>query len=108
MTPRQRELLRALCDVDGDDFVRPMDVGGTDGSHHSKTLRQLVAKGYAERRERGGWTRNAWGYRATDKGRAALHGARCGHPLTTRYDRVERPCDREPGHAGPHRAARRA
>jgi hypothetical protein len=35
-----------------DFWVRPMDIGGRDGSDHSAILKRLAAKGYAERRRR--------------------------------------------------------
>lgn len=69
VTGRQREVLESLRDFAYESWVRPMDVGGKDQSHHSKTLAQLVKKGLAERREGGGHTRNVWRYRATKKGR---------------------------------------
>lgn len=50
LTDRQRTLLRWL---DDEAYRTPMDLGGRDGSHHSRTLRQLVSKGYATRRVRG-------------------------------------------------------
>ncbi len=34
-------------------WLRPMDFGGHDGSHHSATAAKLVRKGLAERRARG-------------------------------------------------------
>ena len=33
-----------------DDFVRPMDIGGTDASHHSGDLKALVNAGLVERK----------------------------------------------------------
>jgi hypothetical protein len=47
---------------------RPMDLGGHDGSHHSRTLAKLVKLGLAERRQRGSLTgiRGSWEYRALD------------------------------------------
>jgi hypothetical protein len=58
--------------------VKPLDFGGSNGSHHSLTASKLVRHGMAEHRKRG---RN-WGeaslyyrgskhYRPTDEGRAA-------------------------------------
>lgn len=49
LTERQKEL---LIELEPDEWVTPMWVGGSDGSHHSQTLRQLVKKGLAESRER--------------------------------------------------------
>jgi len=48
LTPRQSEVLRDLSDTE---FLRPMDVGGRDGSHHSATLAGLVKRGLVERRK---------------------------------------------------------
>lgn len=50
-TARERAVLDQLPT---DAWVRPMDVGGRDGSGHSYTLAILVAKGLAERESRGG------------------------------------------------------
>ena len=57
LTPRQKEVLRTIYsfrnreviwagfykDLTG--WVRPKDIGGVDGSYHSRVLRQLEAKG---------------------------------------------------------------
>lgn len=48
LTKRQLELLRWL---DDDQWQRPMDVGGRDGSHHSATLAGLARRGLAERKK---------------------------------------------------------
>lgn len=70
LTARQRDLLyHQLAD---DYWLTPMKLGGTDGSHHSATLAQLARKGLVERRSRGGHTRNAWEYRRTPAGKAAV------------------------------------
>lgn len=65
---RHREVLTAL--VEFGDWARPQDLGGSDGSFHYATLCRLVAKGLAERKVRGGITRDMYVYRATDLGRA--------------------------------------
>ena len=95
---RQRDILAALA-IDDGGWVRPMDVGATDGSHHGMTLRALVKKGLAERKLRGSllnqirgtelyerlakarrgrsWRsapRGSYEYRITDAGRAAIKG----------------------------------
>lgn len=82
MTENEAELLtelRALKETRPDGCA-PMDVGGSDSSHHSVTLRRMVPKGWVEKRYRGG----AWGaprgrygrcsclYRITPKGEQAL------------------------------------
>lgn len=51
MTDRQLALLRQLVSDGG--WLRPMDLGARDQSHHTTTLKQLIAKGYAERKLRG-------------------------------------------------------
>lgn len=44
-------------------WFRPMDIGATDASHHSRTLATLVKRGDVLRRERGGRSRPAYMYR---------------------------------------------
>jgi hypothetical protein len=34
------------------DWLRPLDIGGRNNSHHSSTLRRLMANGWVERRSR--------------------------------------------------------
>jgi hypothetical protein len=71
LTQRQRDLLyHQLAD---DYWCTPRMLGGTDGSHHSATLAQLVRKGLAERQLRGGHTRSAWAYRRTAAGKKAVN-----------------------------------
>lgn len=48
ITKRQRDVLR---DLSVTEFLRPMDVGGRDGSHHSATLAQLAKLGLVERKK---------------------------------------------------------
>ena len=73
LTPRQLDLL--YHQLPDDQWCTPMMLGGTDGSHHSATLAQLVRKGLAERSHRGGHTRNVWQYRRTPAGRIAADNA---------------------------------
>ena len=62
---RQREVFR-LLQVHGD-WARPLDVGGSDASHHSKTLRTLVAKGLVDAMHRAvGMTGGSWMFRARE------------------------------------------
>lgn len=49
LSDRQRDVLGSLVVYGG--WARPMDVGGTDGSHHSTTLSQLATRGLAERKK---------------------------------------------------------
>ncbi len=71
LTERQWQIHRDLVALDRKRWVKPQDIGGFDGSHHSAALRQLVTKGLVERRPRntllnflsGGGS--SWEYRAT-------------------------------------------
>jgi hypothetical protein len=78
LTDRQLEVLKSLAYAHKYGFVRPMDLGGTDASHHSHTLAALVRKGLAKRQARGGLFRGAWRYRITDAGLALLSPLRGG------------------------------
>ena len=61
-----------------DFFVKPMDIGGMDCSHHSKTLKKLVRRGLADIWEPSlkhpGRSRYGGGclYKINDRGRAAM------------------------------------
>lgn len=93
LTERQREL---LAELPYDAWVRPMDVGGHSGSHHSATLRQLVLKGYAQRR---GW--RSYKYRrAPDTDRLVAHTR-----LLASYGCVEQGIDAPCGECGPCEAS---
>jgi hypothetical protein len=70
LTDRDREVLENLGACEPGEWMRPMDVGGRDASHHSQTLAKLVARGLAESRPWGGAKR----YRINDGGRAELSG----------------------------------
>ncbi len=75
LTERQREVLECLASGRSLDWFRPMDCGGTDGSHHGATLRQLYAKGYATRNANIGSItdrRRVNHYRITERGHKAL------------------------------------
>ena len=72
LTTRQRDLL--YHQLSDEQWCTPRMLGGTDGSHHSATLAQLVRKGLAERKSRGGHTRNVWQYRRTRAGKRAVDG----------------------------------
>jgi hypothetical protein len=80
VTKRDREVLGHLAaarqiasSMDG--WLTPMFCGGTDGSHHSATLRKLARKGLVERKVRSGLSRRSYLYRITLAGRAALKKA---------------------------------
>lgn len=80
LTPRDREVLVDLSFIKG--WARPMDVGGRDSSHHSRTLKKLCDRGLARRAKRDtlmnyiGGGRGSWIYRITPKGRACLRKAK--------------------------------
>lgn len=49
LTERDYDVLGELAHQSKDErWLKPMDVGGTDGSHHSATLNKLVNHGYAK------------------------------------------------------------
>lgn len=82
MTERESDILRSLRFIKSrpdqatlrDGYVRCMDVGGTDASHHSGTLRSMEKRGWVESRRVGGRR----GYRITEAGLGLL--AAPGHP----------------------------
>lgn len=56
--------LEVLDQLPTDEYVRPMDVGGRNSSHHSATLAKLVRYGLAEqKRHYRGITGGHWRYR---------------------------------------------
>jgi len=70
LTDRDRAVLESLP---SDEYVRPMDVGGTDSSHHSATLQRLARFGLAEqKRHYRGVTGGHWRYRRSDMVQQAL------------------------------------
>ena len=76
MNEQEREVLGQLR---GGEWLRPMDVGGTDGSHHNRTLARLIKRGFAERKRRGTLTntlvngpRGSYRYRITEAGESAF------------------------------------
>ena len=70
------ELTQAQADVleqVDNTWLRPMDIGGRDGSSHSSVLAALVRKGLVERRSRGAiYSRGSYVYRLTEEGRQAI------------------------------------
>lgn len=63
-----------VLSMEGHKWVRPMDIGGSDGSHHSATLKRLIRRGIVERKKRGTITnvlmvgiRGSYVYRLTDE-----------------------------------------
>ncbi len=73
----QRDVLRALVVFAA--WARPMDVGATDGSHHTTSLRALIRKGLVERRLRGSLLNNLRGTElyeriTRDRARGIKHG----------------------------------
>jgi hypothetical protein len=65
LTSQQAEVFELL---DDEEWLRPMDIGGRDGSHHSNTLAALVRKRLVERKARSSWgTRGSYVYRRVTK-----------------------------------------
>lgn len=58
LTEREREVLKELTA----DWVRPMDIGGRNGSDHSQVLSSLVRKGLVERKQRSAFGRSRGSY----------------------------------------------
>lgn len=52
LTAREREVLAQLKEDWPNEWVRPMDIGGRDGSDHSRVLKALAVKGLLERARR--------------------------------------------------------
>lgn len=50
MTDREREL---LADLKGRDWSAPLDLGASNSSHHSTTLKRMIPKGWVLRKYRG-------------------------------------------------------
>jgi hypothetical protein len=80
MTEREAEILRAIWAKSPPDtgadvgWLRPIEFGGTSGSHHSKTASRMVEKGWLEQRRSFQLVPGArWEWRITAKGRQALH-----------------------------------
>lgn len=53
-------------------FAKPMDCGGSDGSHHGSTLRALAQKGLCDVRTYTPSFRKVYTYKINAAGRAAL------------------------------------
>ena len=84
LTDNQVDVLDAFTAWPEPTWLRPMDLGGRNGSHHSNTLRRLAARGWVEMRRRaaaGG--RGSYWYRITAEGVEALrrHQRREPKPL---------------------------
>lgn len=91
--------LEILCGLSAGGWLRPLDLGGTDGSHHSATLTKLARKGMAQFKQRGAinppagengrrqgiFGRGSLVYRITDVGRAvyAEHCHKIEHEETS-------------------------
>lgn len=68
-TEKQFDVLWQLSD---DDFLKPMDFGAWDGSHHSNTARHLATKGLVEISGYQSFSRRVNKYRRTPAGKAAF------------------------------------
>lgn len=92
LTPRDIEVLHDLVafmfSPHAPTWARPLDIGGTNGSHHSATLAKLTKRGLVERVQRGtldlfpGATRGAWQYRATASGMALVGAGKTEETVT--------------------------
>jgi hypothetical protein len=73
LTKRDLEVLHDLA-AGPDAWVRPMDLGGRDGSDHSYRLSKLSRLGLVDARPRSTWAnqRGSKEYRLNDAGRRAL------------------------------------
>lgn len=76
LTERDLDVLRALDEHErsGLGAARPLDIGGSSGSHHSATLAKLVERGLVERSRRNltDTSRPAYRYVLTDWGRSRV------------------------------------
>lgn len=81
MTPAEAAILQALFDARTGRqgtraWLRPMDFGGHNNSHHGRTATRMVAKGWVQREKR--WIslsrgpRGSFHYRITASGAQAL------------------------------------
>lgn len=80
LTPNQIDALEELASFNRtypEDWARPLDCGGFNGSHHGATLYRLSERGICERKSYYSWggRRRTHKYRATDTTRAALANA---------------------------------
>jgi predicted transcriptional regulator len=88
-SPRRHGRKRPITERDADvlwalplnRWVTPYWVGGSNGSHHSTTLRKLERRGFVERKRRAGWTRPSYLYRLTSKGKEVYRAYRLVHPI---------------------------
>jgi hypothetical protein len=72
ITDRDRQVLNDLSQTE---WLRLLDIGGTNGSHHGSTVRKLIRYGLAEKRPRGGsigGMRTTWEYRRVDMVQQAI------------------------------------
>lgn len=71
LTENQSALLEQFDPADAT-WLRPLDLGGRDGSNHSAVLAQLARRGLVEVRQRSIGARGSKLYRLTNRGRAEL------------------------------------
>lgn len=72
----EREI-EILMSMEGHEWLRPLDVGGFNGSHHSATLALLVRRDLVESRQRRAhMSRGSKVYRIKSSGTEALHAQR--------------------------------
>lgn len=93
LTPRQKEVLRTVYSLrnreilwagfynDLTGWVRPKDIGGVDGSYHSRALRQLEAKGLVLKSPRNEYD-CSYRYKITKAGIEVAEGGETGDPVS--------------------------
>lgn len=98
ITAKQKDVLASLATYGGSarEWARPMDIGARDGSHHTATLRALIAKKLVERKLRGSLINSLRGQECYDawakvkRGRHAPRGSYT-YRLTPQGWKVARP-----------------
>ena len=65
-----------LWQLDDEIFLKPMDFGAYDASHHSGTARRRAAKGLVEVEGYAAWCRRVNTYRRTPAGKTAYEAER--------------------------------
>ena len=67
LTGKEVEILQS-AQLMGKQWFRPLDIGGTNNSNHSRLLARLVAKGLIERKHRSShYSRPSYLYRVVSK-----------------------------------------
>jgi hypothetical protein len=64
----EERTLEVLSGLPYNEWVVPMQVGGSDASHHALTLARCVRIGLVDRKRRGGHSRPSWLYKINQNG----------------------------------------